>query len=116
MPRFQSHSIVERPDDNAVCYSPGGYVIEHVFQMQDDEETNNGQYTETAQVEDWTELAFALDHMLTYPHTAGFTVSVTITAINGRDWDDWDGSQPSGATFNGSPVSAAELAALSETD
>lgn len=82
--RFDTVSFTESDEGNAMS-APGGYAITHVFQMQSDEETNQGQYTHTVAVEDWTEVAPAIEFLMTFPEGAGYTVSLDVRSRNAME-------------------------------
>lgn len=78
----RKRTFTRQDGNDQTATDPGGYVITHVFQYQEDETRNVGQYTETEEVDGWEEIPTVVESMLNVPDSAGYTVSITIAAKN----------------------------------
>jgi hypothetical protein len=75
-------TFTQQPDTNATFTRPGKYRITHVFQLQDNDETENtGQYTLSVDVDSWEDIGRTIDDMLTFPEGSGWTLSITVNAL-----------------------------------
>lgn len=84
--RFDTISFVDNQEGNDLS-APGGYTITHVFQKQADGGggDNYDQYTHVVAVEDWTEVAPAIEFLMTFPESAGYTVSMDVRSRNAQE-------------------------------
>jgi hypothetical protein len=80
MERSTRISYEEHAGDVTVTGWPR-YRITHTYQMQEDEDTNIGQYTDVVETSSWEWITDVIDNMLRFPETGGFTVSIHVDVI-----------------------------------